>query len=69
MQEDSVLAENLKRFRKESGLTQERLAQKAQVTYSTLAKIEAGYNTNPKVQCLIRFAKALGVTVSDLLGA
>ena len=65
----SVLADNLKRYRKAKGLSQEKLAQKAEVTYSTLAKIEAGYNTNPKVLSLIRIAKVLDVTVSDLLGA
>ena len=65
----SGLGDNLKRFRKAKGLSQEKLAQKAGVTYSTLSKIEAGYNTNPKVLSLIRLAKALDVTVTDLLGA
>lgn len=67
-EEMSVLGENLKRYRKEKGLSQEKLAQKAGVTYSTLSKIEAGYNTNPKVLSLVRLAKALDVTVTDLLG-
>ena len=66
--EKSELAANLKRFRTACGISQEKLAQKSGVTYSTLIKIEAGYNTNPKVQSLIRLAKALGVTVTDLLG-
>ena len=66
---NSALADNLKRYRKATGLTQEKLAQKSGVTYSTLIKIEAGYNTNPKVQSLVRLAKVLDVTVSDLLGA
>jgi len=68
-EEKSLLGENLKRYRKGKGLSQEKLAQKAGVTYSTLSKIEAGYNTNPKVLSLARIAKALGVTVTDLLGA
>jgi transcriptional regulator with XRE-family HTH domain len=51
------------------GLSQEKLAQKAGVTYSILTKIECGHNTNPKVMNLVKLAKALGVTVTDLLGA
>lgn len=64
-----MLAENVKRYRLEKGLSQEKLAQKAGITYSILTKIEGGYNTNPKVLNLVKLAKALGVTVSDLLGA
>ena len=63
-----MLSDNVKRFRLAKGLSQEKLAQEAGVTYSTLTKIEAGYNSNPKVQSLIRIAQALDVTVSDLLG-
>ena len=65
----SKLAGNVKRYRKAIGLSQEKLAQKAGITYSTLTKIEAGYNTNPKVLSLARIAKALDVTVTDLPGA
>ncbi len=65
----SGLGDNLKRFRKATGLSQEKLAQKAGVTYSTLSKIEAGYNTNQKVLSLMSLDTALDVTVTDLLGA
>ena len=63
-----MLSKNVKRFRLEKGLSQEKLAQKAGVTYSILTKIECGYNTNPKVMNLVKLAKALGVTVTDLIG-
>ena len=67
-EQKSKLADNVKRYRKTKGLSQEKLAQEAGITYSTLTKIEAGYNTNPKVLSLARIAKALDVTVTDLLG-
>ncbi len=50
------------------GLSQEELAHKAGVTYSTLTKIEIGVNQNPKVKTLQQIAVALGVTLNDLMG-
>ena len=62
-----MLHENLKRFRKEKNLSQEELAKKADVTYSTLIKIESGNNKNPTVKTLQQIAKALDVTLDDLM--
>jgi transcriptional regulator with XRE-family HTH domain len=62
-----MLAANIKRYRIKNGLSQEQLAQKAGVTYSTLAKLESGVNQNPKVKTLQQIAKALGVTLDDLM--
>ena len=62
-----MLAENIKRYRAEKGLSQEQLAQKAGVTYSTLTKLESGVNQNPKVKTLQAVAEALEVTLDDLM--
>ncbi len=62
-----MLAENIKRYRKEMDLSQDNLARKADVTYSTLSKIEAGYNQNPRVKTVQKIAIALGVTIDDLV--
>ena len=62
-----MLAENIKRYRNEKGLSQEQLAQKAGITYSTLAKLESGVNQNPKVKTLQQIARALEVTLDDLM--
>jgi len=62
-----MLHENLKQFRKEKNLSQEELAKKADVTYSTLIKIESGNNQNPTVKTLQQIAKALDVTIDDLM--
>ena len=62
-----MLHENLKRYRKEKNLSQEELARKADVTYSTLIKIESGNNQNPTVKTLQQIAKALDVTIDDLM--
>ena len=62
-----MLADNIKRLRAELGLSQEQLAKKADVTYSALSKIEAGYHTDPRVSTLLRISRALDVTIDDLM--
>ena len=62
-----MLGENIKHFRTKLGLTQEQLARKADVTYSSLSKIEVGYNDNPRVKTLRKIAVALEVTLDDLM--
>ena len=62
-----MLHENLKRYRRDKNLSQEELAKKAGVTYSTLIKIESGNNKNPTVKTLQQIAKALEVTLDDLM--
>ena len=61
-----MLAENIKKFRKQRGISQEEFAIKAGVTYSTLIKLESGSN-NPPVKTLQQIAQALGVTLDDLV--
>jgi len=62
-----MLADNLKRYRAKIGLSQDQLARKAGITYSTLTKLESGVNQNPKVKTLQQIAKALDVTLDDLM--
>ena len=62
-----MLAENIKTFRKQRGISQEEFARKAGVTYSTLIKLESGSNKNPTVKTLQQIAQALGVTLDDLM--
>jgi transcriptional regulator with XRE-family HTH domain len=42
------------------------LARKAELKYSTLAKIEGGFVKKPGVQIVAKIAKVLGVSVEDL---
>jgi len=62
-----MLAQNIKKFRKKAKLSQEALAQKADITYSTLIKIESGANDNPTVKTLVKIAKALKVMINDIV--
>ena len=57
----------LSKLRKEKGLTQEGLARKADISYHTLIKLESGGIKNPKIDTVVKLAKALSVKVDDLL--
>jgi transcriptional regulator with XRE-family HTH domain len=58
---------NLATLRKEKGWSQERLAQKAGISYNTLIKIERGGIKNPKIETVIKLASALGVSIDKMV--
>lgn len=58
---------NVQRARRSMGLTQEQLAKKAKVAYSTLAKIERGAIKNPSINTLKSLADSLNSSVDDLI--
>lgn len=62
-----MLAQNLKIFRRQFNLSQEELARKAGITYSTMIKIESGLNKNPTLQTLIKLSKALNLTIDEII--
>jgi transcriptional regulator with XRE-family HTH domain len=56
-----LVAVNLRRIRCDQGLTQEALADRAQVARHLITKIETRVHENPTLESLDRLAKALGV--------
>jgi len=58
---------NLAKLRKDKGLTQEGLARKAGISFHTLVKIEGGGIKNPKIETVIKLAKALNVKIDSLV--
>jgi len=62
-----MLQENIKRFRKERGLTQEELAIRVNVVRQTVSKWEKGQSV-PDADLLQKIAEVLEVQVSQLLG-
>ncbi len=61
------IGENVKKCRVKLGLSQEDFAQKSSVKYTTLTKIETGVIKKPSVILMAKIAKALGVSIEDLL--
>ena len=64
-----MLGERIRKFRIKKGLSQERLARLADVSYNTIVKIESGASNNPTIQTLSGIAKVLEVTIDELLRA
>lgn len=62
-----MLAKNIKKLRKQHKLSQEQLAQKAGITYSTLIKLESGANKNPTIETVQKLTKAFGIGLDKLL--
>lgn len=56
----------LQKYRKNAGMTQEQLAERADMSVSTITSIEAG-RRNGSVETIIKLAEILGVTTDDLL--
>ena len=67
MSRKNILAQNVKKLRKQFKLSQEELAKKAGITYSTLIKIESGANVNPTIKTLKKLANIFNVKVDDLI--
>lgn len=57
----------LRRLRKAMKWTQVDLAREARVSQPLVSQLESGKKANPSVIPLLRIAKALGVTVEELV--
>ena len=62
-----MIAENLKRLRKEKGLSQKEVSKKIGMTPQGYQRYEKGVR-NPKLATIKRIADGLGVTVSEIFG-
>ncbi len=61
------LAKKVKQLREKLGLSQEKLARLADVSNNTIINIEAGKQDNPTIDTLKKVAKALNVSVEELI--
>ena len=62
----STIAKNIKKYRKEKGLSQDKLSRLADVSHATIIKIESGGIQSPTIDTVQKIAKALGVGLEDL---
>lgn len=63
----AIIADNVRKARKKAGLSQDKLAREAGVAYNTVVKIESGENKNPTIETLRSIAKALNVSVDEII--
>lgn len=62
-----VHSHKIKKLREKLGVSQEKLARLADVSNSTIVNIEAGKQQNPTVETIKKIAKALGVSIEELV--
>lgn len=63
----SILWGNIKKVRNKLELTQEQLSKKADISYTSLTKIETWVIKDPSVYTVAKIAKAFDVTIESLL--
>ena len=63
----STIGKNIKRYRQDKGLSQDKLSKLADLSLNTVVKIELDESPNPTIETVQRIAKALEVSVDGLL--
>lgn len=63
----SKIGENIKKYRLKLGMSQDALSKKANLAFHTIAKIESGSTSDPRIETLKKIAKGLNVSVDDLI--
>ncbi len=64
---NETIGDKIKQLRNKQGLTQDELARKSDLPYTTLTKIETNVITRPTIQTVMKIAKGLNVSLDDLM--
>ena len=67
MAQENKISKNIKKLRQAKSLSQDRLSKMADVSYNSIIKLETGGITNPTIETLQKIAKALNVSVDELI--
>ncbi|QQS59650.1 helix-turn-helix transcriptional regulator [Candidatus Peregrinibacteria bacterium] len=65
-QTPKTIGQKIRIWRKKRKLTQEGLARKADIPYTTLAKIESDNIQNPTLDTITKIANGLEITLNEL---
>ena len=65
--QENKLGKKIKALRLKLQLSQDKFARKADIPYTTLTKIETGVIKKPSVFVMAKIAKALTITVDELI--
>jgi len=58
----------IKQLRKRAGWSQQKLAEKAGLSYNVITKIEQGVAKNPNIKTMIKLAEAFQISLDELVG-
>jgi len=65
--EKTAISKNIKKLRKQQGFSQDKLSKLADISHNTIIKIESGAIQSPTMDTASKIAKALGVSLDDLM--
>ena len=63
----STISKNIRKLRKEKGLSQDRLSKLANVAFHTIVKIESGETSNPTIKTIEKISQALNISIDQLM--
>ena len=63
---EKTIGDKVRELRNKQGLTQDQLARKCDIPYTTLTKIESNVITKPTIQTVRKIADGLEVTIDEL---
>ena len=63
-----MVARRIKELRKERNWTQQKLAERAGLSFNAITKIEQGAAKHPTLKTLLKLADAFGVSLDALVG-
>jgi transcriptional regulator with XRE-family HTH domain len=63
----SIIGKNIKKLRQEKGISQDKLSKLADISLNTVVKIELDQSPNPTLETIQKLAKALDVSLNDLI--
>jgi len=68
MSRGKMLSKRLKELRGERNWTQQKLAEKAKLSFNAITKIEQGAAKHPTLKTLLKLAEAFGIGLDELVG-
>jgi len=64
---NETIGNKIKQLRNKQGLTQDKLARKSDLPYTTLTKIKTNVITKPTIQTVMKITKGLGISLDELM--
>lgn len=64
---EETIGQKIRKLRLAKDMTQEALARKSDIPYTTLVKIESDAVKNPSIDTVTKIAAGLEITIDDLL--
>jgi transcriptional regulator with XRE-family HTH domain len=64
---NNKISSNFKKLRAQKGYSLEKVARLADLSLNTVVRLESGTNKNPTIDTLTKIARALEVSVNDLI--